>query len=277
MPNYGIELAYYRKLHELIKKMVQEVSSSVLLYYRKGKSEISFAQDDLAQNESLFLERMLEKYGKLFEEDGKKIAETFLAEQLKYVNISVQFALKRVLPKKEPIASKALEKIRREPTFIEFAPIFLTQETKNTMNAAIAENVSLIKSIPSQYMNQIVGSVMRSIQANGSIEDLVEDLKKYSGMTTRRARLIVEDQTRKVHTALTLRKFQESGIKYFQWLHMGGSARPRPYHLAKYPNGLNFGVFSIEHPPVIDTKTGERGFPGQLPNCKCTMAAVIDM
>lgn len=43
-----------------------------------------------------------------------------------------------------------------------------------------------------------------------------------------------------------------------------------------YPTGLNGGIFDIDDPPVIDKRTGEKGFPGQLSYCMCIMQAVLD-
>ena len=33
--------------------------------------------------------------------------------------------------------------------------------------------------------------------------------------------------------------------------------------------------FPIDRPPVIDKKTGQRGFPAQLINCKCFLTPVL--
>ena len=59
-------------------------------------------------------------------------------------------------------------------------------------------------------------------------------------------------------------------------MHTGGSVHPREYHLRNAPSGLNGGIFDLDNPPVIDLRTGERGFPGQLPYCRCTMCAVVE-
>ena len=48
------------------------------------------------------------------------------------------------------------------------------------------------------------------------------------------------------------------------------------YHEMDWPRGLNNGIFELEKPPVIDKRTGERGYPGQLPYCRCTIAAVVE-
>jgi uncharacterized protein with gpF-like domain len=71
---------------------------------------------------------------------------------------------------------------------------------------------------------------------------------------------------------------KSNGIAKFEWLHSGGSAIPRTYHYTHYKNGgLNHGIFSILEPPIIDKNTGERGYPAQLPNCRCVMIPVIEI
>jgi uncharacterized protein with gpF-like domain len=65
---------------------------------------------------------------------------------------------------------------------------------------------------------------------------------------------------------------QKIGIKKFKWRHSGGGAHPRPLHR----NVLNGNIYSFDDPPVIDEKTGQRGFPGQLINCRCVMISVIE-
>ena len=65
------------------------------------------------------------------------------------------------------------------------------------------------------------------------------------------------------------------GFTHFEWIHSGGSQQPRSYHMRAHPSGLNHGIFRIDEPPVIDPNTGTRGFPGDLPNCRCTMRPVL--
>lgn len=140
------------------------------------------------------------------------------------------------------------------------------------MRASTASNVALIKSIPAEFHARIESTVLRSVQPGGNgLQDVFEDLSKQEGITRRRARFIAEDQTRKVTTAMNSARMQSSGIKQFEWLHSGGGAEPRKLHLE-----LSGQVFSFDDLPVIDERTGERGLPGQLPNCRCTMRPVLN-
>jgi SPP1 gp7 family putative phage head morphogenesis protein len=145
----------------------------------------------------------------------------------------------------------------------------LTSETKEIIKASVAENTSLIKSIASEYMKKISTAVLHSIMTGG-IESLKDKVQEIGGQTERRAANIALDQTRKVYNSVNASKAKGLGIKKFEWIHSGGGLHPRPEHIA-----LNGKIFSYNNLPIIDKKTGERGLPAQLPNCKCTQRPVI--
>lgn len=142
----------------------------------------------------------------------------------------------------------------------------------DVVKASIKQNVALIKSIPQKYFLDIEGAVMRSIQSGRGMADLQPHLEKTYGVTKRRAALIARDQTSKATTAINRARMQGLGVKKFKWLHSLGGKEPRPLHR----DVLNGNVYSFDDLPVIDEKTGERGLPGQLINCRCRMVPVIE-
>lgn len=139
------------------------------------------------------------------------------------------------------------------------------------VKAGIRENVALIKSIPEKYFLEIQGAVMRSVQTGQGVSDLEKQLGKYEGVTKRRAALIARDQTSKATTAINRARMKGLGVKKFEWLHSYGGKEPRELH----KDYLNGKIFDLDDPPVIDERTGERGLPGQLINCRCRMIPVI--
>ena len=66
---------------------------------------------------------------------------------------------------------------------------------RDIMRATIGQQVSLIKSIPSQYFTNIESLVMRSVQTGRDLEQLTTDLQEQFGVTRRRAAFIARDQT----------------------------------------------------------------------------------
>lgn len=142
--------------------------------------------------------------------------------------------------------------------------------TGDVVKAAIAENVQLIRSIAQQYLGDVQGLVMRAITQGNGLADIVPQLQQRHKLTLKRARLIANDQVRKTTSALNTSRAKANGIRKFQWVHSGGGREPRELHLQ-----LDGQVFSYEDPPVIDERTGEKGMPGQLINCRCIARPIL--
>lgn len=142
------------------------------------------------------------------------------------------------------------------------------------LNAATYENVQLIKSISQQYLDGIQGAVMRSIQPGGNgLADLLPYLQSHKEITQKRAKNIAYDQTRKAFNVCNSERMKALGVKKFEWIHSGGGLHPRRDHVK-----MDGNIYSFDDLPVIGVMYGSevRGIPGQLPNCRCSMAPVIE-
>src|SRR5699024_8626092 len=145
-------------------------------------------------------------------------------------------------------------------------------DMRDRIKASIAANVNLIETIPEPYHKNIEGVVMRSIQfgEEGSAT-LYRELQHQGRVTDKRAKLIATDQTRKLTSAIQVERMQAAGVRRWRWVHSGGGKEPRQLHIE-----LDGQEFSYDKPPpIIDERTGERGYPGQLINCRCTLVPVI--
>lgn len=147
----------------------------------------------------------------------------------------------------------------------------VTPRVQEIAKAAVQENVALIKSIPAQYFEKIQTGVMRSIVSGNGTQDVLKVVESTNQVTKDRAALIARDQTSKATTAINAARMENLRIRKFEWLHSGGGKEPRKLH-----QDYNGQVFSLDDPPVIDERTGERGLPGQLINCGCRMVPVLD-
>jgi len=137
--------------------------------------------------------------------------------------------------------------------------------------AVIAQNVSLIKSIPEEYLTDVQGAVLRSITDGRGLDDLTKYFAKQEGITERRAYNIATDQTHKAYNGFNRARMTGAGIRKFEWVHSGGGLHPRILHM----DVLDGQIYAFDKLPVIDDRTGERGIPGQAVNCRCTMVPVI--
>jgi len=142
---------------------------------------------------------------------------------------------------------------------------------REVLRASVTENVNLIRSIPDEYFLRLQGSVMRNIQRGDGTAGILRTVEALGQVTQRRAELIARDQTSKATAALNAARLKALNIRKFEWLHSGGGKEPRQLH-----QDMSGQVFDLDDPPVIDEKTGERGLPGQLINCRCRMIPVVD-
>ena len=141
------------------------------------------------------------------------------------------------------------------------------------VDAIIAENVSLIRSIPEKYFTEVEGMVYRAVARGGDRKALADEIEanfgKRHGITRRRAEFIARDQTRKATSALSAARQQAAGITEGEWVHSGGGHKPRQSHVKA---GKERKRFKLSEGCMID---GEYIMPGQLPNCGCTWKPVL--
>lgn len=144
----------------------------------------------------------------------------------------------------------------------------LTPSQANILQATVQENVSLIKSIPEQYLSDVEGMVMRSAVQGRDTGALTAALEKRYGITRRRAATIARDQNNKITGALQANRQAELGLKAI-WMHSAGGKTPRPSHVAN--NGKQYDPAEGWYDP--DAK--EWIWPGTLINCRCTSRTVV--
>jgi SPP1 gp7 family putative phage head morphogenesis protein len=147
----------------------------------------------------------------------------------------------------------------------------MTRAQNDIIRASIAENVSLIKSIPQQYLTNVEGMVMRAVQVGGDVGGLVKDLQREYGITRRRAVIIARDQNSKANANLTRARQIEIGVTEAIWLHSHAGRKPRPTHVAM--DGKRYNVVE----GMYDPAEGKHIFPGQLVNCRCLSRSVTRM
>lgn len=152
---------------------------------------------------------------------------------------------------------------------VKFTP---TKAMRDVMEGTVQANVALIKSIPSQYLTQVEGAVMRSVQTGRDLHQLSNELRHELGVTKKRAAFIALDQNNKANAAMTRARQIELGIKQAIWVHSHAGREPRPTHLANdgQPYDVERGWFDP------DPKVRKRIFPGTLPRCRCFSRPIIE-
>lgn len=251
-PNIGIQAAYRRKLLALVDQMGKSYARNIAAFWNSSTPVL--AQDASPSRE---LEREVRGLGrrwrKNFDEAAPKLGKYFAT-------------------KIEKRSRKTLMKILRDGGWTVQPDFFKnTAAFNDVMAATIAENVSLIKSIPVQFHTQIEGMVMRSAAAGRDLYQLRRDLQKQFGVTRRRAEFIARDQNNKATAAITRVRYMDMGITEAIWLHSAAGKTKRPTHVANSGKKFNVDTGWFDPDPKV------RAFiqPGYLINCRCVCKPVV--
>lgn len=247
---------YNRQLQKLIAEMYRATRVELVRLFESPVAVESHVATDasIASQSRILTNALINRFSALFARAAKGISESMVEE----VQTNSATGLRNSL---RDISGN----ITLKTDVLTSGPI------ADTITASVAENVGLIKSIPQKFLEGVQGAVMRSITSGNGLADLDPYLKDAKGITERRAKNIALDQTRKAYNAINKSRMQGLGVTKFEWIHTGGSQKPRQDHI-----DMSGNVYSFDDPPVIDQRTGERGIPGQAPNCRCTMRPVLD-
>lgn len=243
--NAGVGDWFEKKILRLCADMSEETIDEVTrLFEKAGRSSQA----------RILLNRLGDAFAPRFEARARTLAEGMLKRALKAEAAGLRVSLKDLAQG------------------VSIKPNWISGALKEKLKAAVTENVSLIRGIGQRQHSQVTEAVMRSLTTGQGMKDLVPELRRIGAVSARRARFIARDQTRKAASFITAERFRSAGIRYFQWVHSNRARTPRPLHEAF--NGRIFSLLPGEQ-PVIDLKTGERGLPGQLINCRCRMAPAL--
>lgn len=186
--------------------------------------------------------------------------------------------VKRLISDVDTLSGKSIQNSLKELSGgLKLSNTFYTGRIREMLSASTLEAVNLIVSIPTQYFKQVETPITQLITnpksngLEGALDSISKICEKYGKQTANRAKLLTLDQTRKAYANLNRQRLQAMGITKFKWLHMGGSVEPRQLH-----KRLSGQVFDFNNPPIIDERTGERGYPATAINCRCQMIPIYE-
>jgi SPP1 gp7 family putative phage head morphogenesis protein len=155
---------------------------------------------------------------------------------------------------------------KRAGFVVEFKP---TRASLQAYRAVAAENVGLIKSIPTEYLTDVQAKVWESVKSGADMSTLSQGLRETYDVTTKRAALIARDQNNKAKAVIENTRRQQLGIKQAIWQHSHAGKVPRPTHVR-----MNGKTFDLDK-GMYDSHEKKYVWPGQLINCRCTSRAII--
>lgn len=262
--NIALQEKYNKELTRIVRDMIKETKKEIAELFRseiaqkyiKSQKEASAMDASIASKARILMNLLLDKFSQLFAFKSRLLAERMVNNTTKASSAVLHTSLKQLsggLSLKTGVVPKGMEEVAK---------------------ALIEENVSLIKSIPQEYLKNVTGAVMRSITTGAGMADLLPEIKKYSGQSERRATNIALDQTRKAYNSINKARMQKIGVKQFEWVHSGGGQFPRESH-----RKINGHIFNFENLEAQQAALGvpekDQGIPGHPINCRCTMIPII--
>lgn len=243
--NAGLRAKYCKQMQALIEEMGASIEHWLTATYHDSPPLMAL---DVSPSEKINkqLRALSRRWLKRFDEAAPKIAEAYLEGSFKATDSAMRIAL-------------------RDAGFaVKFE---MTPAMRDALNASLAENVGLIRSIPEQYLQKVQGIVNRSYANGRDLQTMVKQLRKLYPKAQDRAVLIARDQSNKANAIVTRTRQLELGLTDAIWMHSHGGKTPRPAHVAA--NGRRY---KIAEGCLID---GEYIQPGTEINCRCTSRPVL--
>jgi len=199
---------------------------------------------------------------------SQKIIEAFSTQQMQTLlkNISFENVYTQFINDLDKQMMQNAEDV------ISIQPVYNTK-IKKQIAEAYSNNLKLyIKDFTDDKIVALRQYLQPLILENGYRSEVLQEyLTKSFNVNKAKAKFLARQESSLLMTSYTEARYQSEGIKKFIWSSSGDS-RVRPEHKL-----LNGKEFSFNDLPIIDSKTGERGLPGQAFGCRCRMKPVVDI
>lgn len=251
----AIEIEYRGHMDVFIRAMAKDMHNEVMMLYRPW---LEMQKAEMAGDASIVdmvvgvFNKLRKRWFPRSEVVAEKQAPAFVEKTDKQVSHSFTRMLKSISVDPEDVP---------QPTRLQ------GKAMETCIDAAVAENVALIKSIPQQYLDAVQRDVLLAVQGGWPLGQLADALKEKYGVTQRRANLIARDQCAKVTAKINQQRSLTSGFTEAHWWHSAASRYPRKLHMQA--NGKRF---FIAEGCLIGNEYLQCG---EAVNCKCFMTVIV--
>jgi len=221
------------------------------------------ARGEIGKEEALFELQVAENAG------TQAAAATAEADALKFADDADRMNQKRI------------EKSLSRTLGIDVVKVLNTEGITDVFQKSVAENVDLIKTIPSEYFAQVREAVDMSFAGRPLPEGrtLLQQVKEIGKVSEGRARTIARDQSSKINGAFNQARQESVGIKRYIWrtaenqkvVGTPGGLYPKATDPEVHGNHFirNGKIFEWSNPPPD-------GHPGSAINCQCVAIPLVD-
>lgn len=249
-PSKRAEVWYRDRLSELISSMTQIVTEEL------ERPTLTDAPDDNPLSITARLARIMQRLASI---SIGEIASRIAAGLVRRANLQNKEQTQRTY---------------KEAFGIDLTGMLGDGAVREKMEEAVRENVDLITSIQTDFINDIGEKVFGNLREGGRSENLIGIIQERGNVSLSRARFIARDQTAKLNSQLTEARSQALGLDVYEWSGTGDE-RERDSHFA-----LNGMLCKYSDPTVYSDDGGKtwknrssigayEGKPGEDYQCRC--------
>lgn len=249
IPSAAIESWYRSELAKVTKAMIAEYKTQLGYVINGEPAQRLFATDATATADfTRTLNSLKQRWGRIFAAFADKIAPQFV-EKTDVAATSATLHSLSVAGVNQPRAT-------------------FNEAVKNTLQASVDYNHTLITNLSVEVHEKIYSSVMLSLTSPNPEEQgssgIQNALKEVGGFSDKRIDLIVRDQTSKLYSSLSDDRMRENGCEEFEWMHSSAGKVPRHTHVEK-----DGQIFKLNDPRLWEGPKADQGPPGWAINCRC--------
>lgn len=153
-------------------------------------------------------------------------------------------------------------------TGIDVGTFLGAEDVSETVDAFLARNVSLVRSVSDDTRTKIADIVLRNYQQRTPTREVAKEMAEAVGISRKRALRVAADQSSKLSGRLDQARQEQAGIERFKW-RWSHKKHGRAIHIAH-----DGKIYPWSEPPQLD---GKPDLPGQLPFCGCRSQAVLQI
>lgn len=243
-PDDYVESEYRGYMQKIIKEMAEEVRIGLLPIIKRNKHNyIGDAKviDGWSDDVTAFFDAFRAKW------------TSFLFRN------KVRTDIQRPLSMAESNTTAQFLKNVNEAVGVDVSSMLKSEGIENIMTSALQENLSLVTSLPDEYLKRIESIIYNGMQSGRYPTAIAKELQKATGISWRRSKVIARDQMAKINSAVDSERSQNLGIEYYRWstssdLRVSGNpsgkypkAKVRCYMIAKADIGFGRGVYTYKH------------------------------
>lgn len=247
---YNLEKSYQRELIRLVRawrKAVMSYFSKYLAKYLRGGTVILDADDNPL---------WVEQFNQQLDLMGFSLEQSL--SSTKITSIATKFV--------RSIDTFSYSNVKLQAGIVGLDPISQNDALRAYTKAKISENVSLIQSMHTNYLDTLKNDIYRSITKGSSITDITDAIVKRTHMAENHAKLIANDQTGTIISQVDAYRTQSAGATKYIWRSMEDQ-RVRPKH-----RQLDGKIFRYNDPNGGDD--GQK--PGEPIRCRCVADPIFE-